>query len=71
VRDAGANNLAAALDFKSPPNLAAPTYAVPSAVGVPCQLGSVSNVPGDALSGFESWSALRDLAAATGYSVGV
>jgi phospholipase C len=70
ARDAAANNLATALDFKNPPNVAAPAYVVPDAVGVPCPVGSLASSPSSALSGFESWYALRDLAAATGYSVG-
>jgi len=36
-RDANANNLAAALDFASPPNLAPPTFSVPPGpFGLPC-----------------------------------
>jgi phospholipase C len=71
VRDAAANNLAGALDFRRPPNLQAPAYAVPSFVGLPCDPVPVSSYPSGAVSGFESWHALRDLAAATGYRVGV
>jgi phospholipase C len=71
VRDAAANNLAGALDFRRPPNLQAPAYSVPSFVGLPCDPVPVSSYPSGAVSGFESWHALRDLAAATGYRVGV
>jgi len=71
ARDAAANNLANALDFRSSPNLLAPAYAVPSGVGAPCVSTPLSNYPTGAVSGFESWYALRDLAAASGYSVGV
>jgi phospholipase C len=70
ARDAAATNLANALDFKHAPNLLAPSYAVPSAVGVPCGSNLPSNYPSGAISGFEDWYALRDLARATGYSIG-
>lgn len=69
-RDAAANNLATALDFKSPANLAAPSYAVPSFVGLPCLPAPLSTYPTGAASGYEEWYVLRDLAKATGYSVG-
>jgi len=70
-RDAAANNLATALDFKSPANLAAPSYAVPSFVGLPCLPAPLSNYPIGAASGYEEWHVLRDLARSTGYSVGL
>ncbi|GAC1538397.1 MAG: phospholipase C [Acidimicrobiales bacterium] len=71
VRDAAANNLASALDFRRPADLAAPSYAVPSFVGLPCNLTPASNYPSGAASGYEEWQGLRDLARRTGYSVGV
>jgi phospholipase C len=63
VRDAAAANLAEVLDFKSAPNLTAPSYPVPSFVGLPCADG----VPGDE----EEWSQLAPIASSLGYSVGV
>lgn len=70
-RDAAANNLAAALDFKNPPNLNAPAYAVPSFVGLPCNPTPISNYPSGAVSGYEEWQALKSLAQTTGYSIGI
>ncbi len=61
-RDAAATNLAEVLDFAHPPNLTAPSYPVPSFVGVPCGAGSTAD--------YEEWRQLSSVAAATGYSIG-
>ena len=60
VRDAAAANIAEVLDFKSPPDLAAPVYRVPSFVGAPCG----TTTPAD----YEEWKALSALATAAGFT---
>jgi len=62
VRDARAANLAEVLDFRSPPNLTAPAYPVPSFVGSPC------SAPGPL--DYEEWRRLSALATAHGFSIG-
>jgi phospholipase C len=61
TRDAQARNLAEVLDFAHAPNLGAPDWDVPPAVGLACAQGN----PGD----YEGWKALADRALATGWSL--
>ncbi|WP_018332051.1 alkaline phosphatase family protein [Actinomycetospora chiangmaiensis] len=62
-RDAAANNIAEVLDFTTPPNTAAPRFAVPTVVGTPCP----PNTPG--ASPEEEWTAVRALATANGWTL--
>ena len=59
-RDTAARNLAEVLDFAAPPNLEAPRWLVPPAVGLPCGLTDPD---------YEQWHALRDLALSLGWSL--
>ncbi len=66
VRDATANNLAAALDF-SAPSLAAPSYAVPAGpFGAPCPIGSAGAAQSDEE---VAWLALKSQALANGWTL--
>ena len=58
-RDAAANNLAQALDFGRAPDLTAPRWAVPPAVGLPCPAGDYVD--------YEDWHALATLATVHGW----
>jgi phospholipase C len=62
-RDAAAANIVQALDFTSPPNLAAPAFTVPQVV--------VAGCPGDASPTTESgeWADLKELAVSLGWSL--
>ncbi|HEV7526569.1 MAG TPA: alkaline phosphatase family protein [Acidimicrobiia bacterium] len=60
-RDAAARNLAEVLDFSRAPNLTAPQWNVPPAVGLPV----VSGNPAD----YEGWKNLLDQAIANGFGV--
>jgi phospholipase C len=59
IRDQTANNLADVLDFTRP-QLHAPQYNVPAAVGAPC---------GTPSTGAEDWSGLLTLARSSGWPV--
>ncbi|WP_369394710.1 alkaline phosphatase family protein [Streptomyces sp. CG1] len=59
-RDAAARNLAEVLDFVNPPNLSAPRWSVPSAVGLPCGLTAPD---------YEQWRALHSLAISVGFNL--
>jgi len=61
-RDAAARNMAEVMDFTSPPNLTAPRWQVPAAVGAPCGPGGFAD--------YEDWHALAALAAKHGWRVG-
>ncbi|HKC29622.1 MAG TPA: alkaline phosphatase family protein [Jatrophihabitans sp.] len=62
-RDKAAANIVGALDFTSPPRLAAPQFTVPQFVAAAC--------PGDTLPSAEAgeWSGLRELAVTLGWSL--
>ena len=62
VRDAAAANLAQALDFTAPPDLAAPQPAVPAVTGLPCPAGPYADD--------ENWNQLAALAKARGGPAG-
>jgi len=61
VRDANARNLAEALNFSVPPDLSAPTFAVPPFAGKPC--------PPAGFADYEDWRALATLAASLGWPI--
>ncbi|MGB9376502.1 MAG: alkaline phosphatase family protein [Mycobacteriales bacterium] len=61
VRDSAANNLAAVLDFATPPKLAAPSIDVPPFVGQPCDPAT----PAD----YEEWRALARQARTHGFAM--
>jgi len=61
-RDAAARNLAEALDFRSMPDVSAPRYSVPPALGLPCTPLAPDDVA--------HWRELRDRAAAQGWKLG-
>ena len=58
LRDAHARNLAEVLDFSSP-NLRAPSWDVPPAVGLPCPEVDPAE--------FADWMAVRDMAVRSGF----
>jgi phospholipase C len=62
VRDAAARNLAEVLDFTGAPNLTAPRWDVPAAVGLPCPAGKYVD--------YEDWKQLAEVARAQGWRVG-
>jgi phospholipase C len=61
-RDAAARNIAEVLDFRSPPNLAAPRWKVPTVFGTPCQVA--------ALSRSAEWAPIKNLAKTHGIRLG-
>ncbi|NUS49687.1 MAG: alkaline phosphatase family protein, partial [Nocardioidaceae bacterium] len=61
-RDAAARNLAEALDFASPPDLTAPRWQVPAAVGAPCGPEGTAD--------YTDWRNLAAHAARLGWRVG-
>jgi phospholipase C len=62
ARDAAARNMAEVLDFRRPPDLTAPRWDVPAAVGLPCPAGKYVN--------YEDWNQLAGLARTLGWRVG-
>jgi phospholipase C len=62
ARDAAARNLAEVLDFNRPPDLTAPRWDVPTAVGLPCPAGQYVD--------YEDWKQLASAARALGWRVG-
>jgi phospholipase C len=70
-RDAAARNLAEVLDFRHPPNLTAPRWAVPAALPTPCPSAITGLAPSAPVAPTEhelTWSAVADLARASGFT---
>jgi phospholipase C len=62
VRDAAARNLAEVLDFTRPPDLTAPRWDVPAAVGLSCPAGQYVD--------YEDWRQLAAVARVYGWPIG-